>query len=96
MRDRMEEREPESPVCQSCGMPMHLEEDFGTNGDGSMNFDYCQFCFKNGYFTIPDLTMEQQIERLVDIGVSTLNMPEDKAREMAENTLPSLKRWQGP
>lgn len=92
----MNGEEPQAPICQSCGMPMHLEEDFGSNGDGSTNFDYCQFCFKNGYFTIPDLTMEQQIERLVDIGVSTLNMPEDKAREMAENTLPGLKRWQGP
>jgi hypothetical protein len=77
-------------------MPMHLEEDFGDNLDGTKNYEYCKFCFKNGTFAIPDLTLEQQIERLVDIGVSALNMPEDKAREMAENTLPSLKRWQGP
>jgi hypothetical protein len=48
MRDYMEDREPESPVCQSCGMPMHLEEDFGDNLDGTKNYEYCKFCFKNG------------------------------------------------
>ncbi len=94
MRDSMEERQQETPVCQSCGMPMQVEDDFGTNADGSINLDYCRFCFKDGNFIIPDLTLEQQIERLVDIGMSALNMPEEKAREMAENTLPDLKRWQ--
>ena len=90
----MDQEEPQPPICQSCGMPMHFEEDFGTNGDGTLNAEYCRFCFKNGMFTAPDLTLEEQIERLIDIGVSRLNLSKDHARELAENTLPDLKRWQ--
>ena len=56
--------------------------------------DYCHYCFKNGKFTAPDLTLEEQVERLVDIGVTKLNLTRDHARELAENTLPDLKRWQ--
>ena len=36
--------------CQSCGMPLMRTEDCGTNADGSTNFDYCQFCYKDGQF----------------------------------------------
>lgn len=90
----MDEEGPESPICQSCGMPMHVEEDFGTDADGTTNYEYCKYCFLDGKFTAPDLTLEEQIERLIDIGVSKLNLTEDHAREIAENTLPGLRRWQ--
>lgn len=33
--------------CQSCGMPLTKDEDCGTNGDGSTNFDYCKYCYAN-------------------------------------------------
>ena len=36
--------------CQSCGMPLTKNEDCGTNADGSINFDYCQYCYKEGQF----------------------------------------------
>ena len=36
--------------CQSCGMPLTRIEDCGTNADGSTNFDYCQYCYKDGHF----------------------------------------------
>ena len=35
--------------CQSCGMPLTKNEDCGTNGDGSINFGYCQYCYKDGH-----------------------------------------------
>ncbi|MFQ5884232.1 MAG: zinc ribbon domain-containing protein [Thermoplasmata archaeon] len=84
---------PDTPICQSCGMPMQKEEDFGTSLDGVRNEEYCQFCFRNGQFADPDLTMEQQIENLVDLAVSQMNMTDEQAREMAYDTLPNLKRW---
>ena len=46
--------------CQSCGMPMEKEEDFGTERDGSRNEDYCCYCYKDGSFT-GDMTMEDMI-----------------------------------
>lgn len=75
-------------------MPMQKDEDFGTNADSSQNNEYCHFCFKEGNFTEPGITMEQKIDKLVQIAESQMNMPEDKAREMANNIIPKLKRWQ--
>lgn len=85
--------ETKGPVCQSCGMPMQKDGDFGTNGDGSKNEEYCHFCFKDGKFTDQEITMEQKIEKIVKIAVSQMNMSEARAREMANNIIPKLKRW---
>ena len=86
--------EPKGPICQSCGMPMRKDEDFGTNEDGSKNEEYCHFCFKDGNFTESDITMEQKIDKVIGIAISQMNMPEDKAKEMAHNIIPKLRRWQ--
>lgn len=74
-------------------MPLQKDEDFGMNEDGSKNGEYCHFCFKDGEFTDPDITMEQKIEKIVKIAVSRTNMSEARAREMANNIIPELKRW---
>ncbi|UCG92997.1 MAG: zinc ribbon domain-containing protein [candidate division WOR-3 bacterium] len=85
--------ETKGTICQSCGMPLQKDEDFGMNEDGSKNGEYCHFCFKDGEFTDPDITMEQKIEKIVKIAVSRTNMSEARAREMANNIIPELKRW---
>ena len=36
--------------CQSCGMHLSKDEDCGRNADGSINFDYCQYCYQDGRF----------------------------------------------
>jgi hypothetical protein len=81
-------------ICQSCGMPMRRDEDFGTNTNGSKNEEYCHFCFQEGKFTEPDITMEQKIEKVVHIATSQMNMSEAQARAMANNIIPNLKRWE--
>ena len=80
-------------ICQSCGMSMHKDEDFGTNADATKNGDYCHFCFKNGKFTDEGITMEQKIDKLVNIAVTKMNISEDKARAHANEIIPTLKRW---
>ena len=35
-------------ICQSCGMPLNNKEELGTNKDGSINDDYCKYCYKDG------------------------------------------------
>ncbi len=80
-------------ICQSCGMPLKKDEDFGTNVDDSLNREYCMYCYQNGAFTDPDLTMDQQINRLVELAKTKLGMKEDLARETANKVLPNLKRW---
>ena len=44
--------------CQSCGMPMDRLELMGTEKDGSKSTIYCKFCYQNGEFTDPDITLE--------------------------------------
>ncbi len=80
-------------ICQSCGMPMKMEKDFGNEEDGRLSEDYCSFCYQQGKFTDEGITLQEKIEKLVKIGVSTLGMTEEQARTLAENTLPGLKRW---
>ncbi|MEM2103001.1 MAG: zinc ribbon domain-containing protein [Candidatus Bathyarchaeia archaeon] len=84
---------PRGPLCQSCAMPMKKPEDFGTNADGSRNKDYCRFCFQKGEFTNPDATMEQMIDRAVEVMATKLGMQKTQAKTMASAFFPTLKRW---
>ncbi len=80
------------PICQSCGMPLNKEENRGTNSDNSKSEEYCKFCFQEGKFTDPERTMEEQINSGIEMS-KKLWIPEEKAREIAYNTIPKLKRW---
>ena len=80
-------------ICQSCGMPMTNEEDFGTNSDGSKNAEYCRFCYQEGKYTDECITMEQKIEKNIEIA-KKMEMPEEQAKEIANSIIPKLKRWQ--
>jgi hypothetical protein len=86
--------EPQCPVCQSCGMPLQKERDFGTNADGSPNHEYCRYCFQNGAFTQPDITKDEMIERVIELAVAMNIMPEEQAKALATTVIPTLKRWQ--
>jgi len=90
----MEIKQPKGPFCQSCGMPMEKPEDFGTNTDGSKSEDYCHFCFQNGKFTEPNITMDQMNDKVAGFMVTQSKMPETQAKEMAKTFIPKLKRWQ--
>lgn len=80
------------PICQSCGMPLTNEQNKGTNENKTLNDEFCKFCFQDGTFVHPERTMEDQIEIGVEMS-KKLWMPEDKAREIALETIPKLKRW---
>ncbi len=86
--------EQKNLICQSCGMPLDKDPNKGgTNADKSISDKYCSFCYKNGKFTDEGITLREKIERNVQIAVSRMNIPESKAREMAESILPGLERW---
>jgi hypothetical protein len=80
-------------ICQSCGMPMKKEDDFGTEKDKGPSQDYCTFCYRGGRFTDEGITLQDKIEKLVRISVVNLGMTETQARTLAETQLPGLKRW---
>lgn len=74
---------------------MPLGEGFyGSNEDKSENHKYCKFCFLNGAFTNPNMTMDEMIESSVENMISEVGLPEDEATELANNYIPRLKRWQ--
>lgn len=77
-------------ICQSCSMPM-TESQFGTNKDGSINSDYCIYCYKDGSF-IDQVTMEQYIEMYVPFAAQ-VGMTPEQMRHHCETVFPTLKRW---
>ena len=86
----------EQKICQSCGMPMVTPEEFGTNSDGSVNNDYCAYCFKDGNFT-NNLTLDEQVK----IGLkyyqpyteAKTQEEKDLIRQQSKEFLSTLKRW---
>lgn len=80
-------------ICQSCGMKMG-HEDYGRNADGSVNTDYCKYCYPSGRFGKEE-TMEEMIEsnlqflREGDGESRTL----EEAREEMLSYFSLLKRW---
>jgi hypothetical protein len=79
-------------ICQSCGMPMPRFEDKGTEKNGDKSEEYCKFCYVKGKLVDEGITMEQKIEKNVEIA-KRMGMREDVARDMANRTLPNLRRW---
>jgi hypothetical protein len=85
---------PMGPFCQSCGMPLSKPDDFGTNAEGWRQNDYCHYCYQDGKFTQPDITLAEMIKQVVKPAAQATGMTEAEARAMAEENLPRLRRWQ--
>ena len=83
----------QGPACQSCAMPMDKTELFGTNKDETRSNGYCTFCFQNGKFTEPEMTMQQMVDKCVRIMVQRNIMVEEDARKLMAGAIPNLKRW---
>lgn len=83
-------------ICQSCGMKMN-DEVYGKNADGSVNTEYCKYCYPNGSFS-RDETMEEMIESNLNFldemnAESGRNLTPDEARAEMMKFFPTLKRW---
>ena len=87
----MNTTQPQILFCQSCSMPIAKLKDFGTNVDDSQNKEYCHYCFQNGAFTEPNITMKQMIEKCAEI-MRQMKMSEAHI-ERARTCIPKLKRW---
>lgn len=81
--------------CQSCGMPLSAEfGNYGTNADESRNDEYCSICFRGGELTNPHQTLAEMIASSIENMTADLNMPPEKAAELANSFIPKLRRWQ--
>ena len=80
---------PRKLVCQCCGMPLE-DALISRNKDGSLNEDYCKWCYADGVFTYSDL------DELIEVCVRNManeQFPEDQARVYLRKTLPTLDYW---
>ena len=80
---------PRKLICQCCGMPLE-DSIIGRNKDGSMNEEYCQWCYADGTFTYHD--MDDLIEVCVGNMVNE-NFSEEQARSYLKQMLPTLDYW---
>jgi hypothetical protein len=92
----MPAQEQKGPFCQSCAMPLGKPEDFGTDKAGYRVNDYCHYCFANGVFTDPTITMQAMLDKCVAIMAQQGVMPEPRARALMMDVFPRLKRWRSP
>lgn len=82
---------PES-FCQSCTMPIDDPADRGSEKDGSSSTDYCKYCYQNGVFTDPDLTLDK-MKATINAEMKKQHLPNDILQKSLA-MLPYLKRWQ--
>ena len=78
--------------CQSCTLPLDNVDDRGTEKDGTKSEMYCKYCYQNGAFTDPDMTLDQMMD-IADTEMKKQHLPENIIRQ-SMNMLPRLKRWQ--
>ncbi len=79
-------------ICQSCGMPLSRLTR-GSYADNRLHEEYCQYCFKGGSFTKPELTIDEQVEKLAAMAVERKGISREEALNEAKSVLPGLKRW---
>ena len=80
---------PNQLICQCCGMPLD-DSIIGRNKDGTLNEDYCQWCFADGTYTYSNM------DDLIDVCVGHMvneNFSEEQAKIYLKQTLPKLDYW---
>ena len=80
---------PQKLICQCCGMPLE-DEIIGRNKDGTLNEDYCKWCYADGTYTYSNM------DDLIDVCVHNManeSFTEEQARAYLQDTLPKLDYW---
>ena len=78
--------------CQSCTFPLDNMDDRGTEKDGTKSQLYCKYCYQDGAFTEPDMTLDQMMG-IAEKEMKKQNLP-DSIIQQSMDMLPRLKRWQ--
>ncbi len=81
--------EPRRLICQCCGMPLD-DSVIGREKDGTMNEDYCKWCYADGNYTYSD--MDDLISVCVPHMVNE-QFSEEQARAYLKQLLPKLNYW---
>ena len=68
---------PRKLVCQCCGMPLEDDASVSREPDGTLNEEYCKWCYNQGQFAYS--SMEELTSFLVE-HMSNENWPKEQAR----------------
>ena len=80
---------PRQLFCQCCGMPLD-DAIIGRNADGSLNDDYCKWCYADGTYTYDNM------DDLINVCVKHMaadGFSEEEARAFMKQRLPELEYW---
>jgi len=78
--------------CQSCGMPLKQDpKGGGSNADGTTSTMYCSYCYEDGKFFSPDMTVKE-MQDLVKSKLKEMKFPGFVAWFFASG-IPRLERW---
>lgn len=81
---------PRKLVCQCCGMPMEDDSIIGREQDGSLNEDYCKWCYADGTFKY---TSKEQLIDFCVTHMASESWPAEQVRAHMEAVVPELKHW---
>ena len=68
---------PRKLICQCCGMPLEDDGIIGHNSDGTLNEDYCKWCYADGTYIYSNM------DDLIDVcakNMSNENFTEEQVR----------------
>lgn len=74
-------------------MPLDTPGLLGTEKDGSPSQEYCKYCYQQGEFTHPGMSLDEMKEHMTRM-MGQEKLPAD-ILEAAIGRLPHLKRWAG-
>ena len=77
-------------ICQCCGMPLEDDSMISREPDGSLNEEYCKWCYTDGTFVYG--SMEELLDFLTE-HMSNESFPPEQARAHFAKELPKLKHW---
>ncbi|MBQ0005741.1 MAG: helix-turn-helix domain-containing protein [Clostridiales bacterium] len=80
---------PRPLVCQCCGMPLE-DAIISHDEDGSLNEDYCKWCYADGTYTYSD--MDDLIDTCI-VHMIGEDFTEEQARTYMKDLLPKLSYW---
>ena len=80
---------PRKLICQCCGMP--LEDDImSKETDGSINEEYCKWCYADGKFSYNDM---ESLISFCENTMSNESFSKEQVRAYMSDLLPKLKHW---
>ncbi|MGN1040525.1 MAG: zinc ribbon domain-containing protein, partial [Candidatus Fimimonas sp.] len=81
---------PRKLICQCCGMPLEDDSLLGHDKNGTINENYCKWCYADGTFTYGNM------DDLIDVCAKNManeHFTEEQARAYLKDLLPQLDYW---